>query len=142
MTTTYPRLPELAPRQPDETAEHYGLRAFNFVVATNVTATLSDDALQLAAHVYRLAIARPDLMQATIDRFADCDRAINATIRRRAVVDTPAKPVKVKPAGVDKSDIGPMAPLLPSPIIRPPAPSFAHAGPAVTPRLQRDDIDF
>src|SRR5215831_19208217 len=137
-TTRYPRLPELALPTPDETAEHYGLRAFAFVVEHGITATLPDDALQLATHVYRVAIARPDLLPATLDRFADADRAINATIRRRAALAHELEaPELFAAAGHDKPNLGPMAPLSPRPIVNPPAPARV----ALQPALQRADFE-
>jgi len=147
MTTTtteppYPPLPTLEPRRADEPAQHYGLRALRFAVATECTATMDDEALTLATHVYRLAIARPDSLQTTIDRLAETDRQINAAIRRRAAardraleaIDAPASG-----AGIDKPNAGPMAPLATHPKTEPPAPSFAQLAPSVP---QRADFAF
>jgi len=141
-TTTeppYPPLPTLEPRRADEPAQHYGLRALRFAVATECTATMDDEALTLATHVYRLAIARPDSLQTTIDRLAETDRQINAAIRRRAAARVADLERLGAPAGVDKPNAGPMAPLAPQPKTEPPAPSFAHSAPSVP---QRADFAF
>lgn len=123
----YPRLPELAPRGSDETAEDYGLRAFAFVTAHNVTATVPTDALELAAHTYRIVIVNRDLLPATIDRLAAVDTAIAQALRWRAAEDRTAgavTPIVVAAgAGRDKPNAGPMAPLSPAPIVPPPMPS-------------------
>jgi hypothetical protein len=121
-TTTYPRLPELEPRRPDETAEAYGLRALRFIVATDTTATVPDDALALAGHTYRLAIANADLLATTIDRLADTERRIAAALRLRQRLDSP----KDAPGCLRNDDrpvLGPMAPLTPTPRLQPPAPA-------------------
>jgi hypothetical protein len=138
-TTTYPPLPELDARQPDETAEHYGLRALRFAVATDCIATMPDDALQLAAHCYRLAIARADLLQTTIDRLAETERQIQKAIRRRqdAAQMTTDTPADGAPAGRDKPNAGPGAPLAPPTRSNPPAPRLATVG-ATT----RQDFSF
>lgn len=124
--TQYPRLPELDPRHQDETAEAYGLRALRFIVATDTTATVPDDALALAGHVYRLAIANPDLTAGSIDRLAETERQIAAALRLRARVERPEM-APGRPRNDDRPNTGPMAPLSPRPLTQPPAPARAVA---------------
>jgi len=124
--TDYPRLPELAPRRLDEPAEEYGLRALAFVVTHSVTATVPTDALELATHTYRIAIDNRDLSQIALDRLAEVDRQINATLRTRSRLDatreTPgARQDDEQPAGGLKTR------LEPRPNTQPPAPALARA---------------
>lgn len=142
--TTYPRLPELAPRRDDETAQAYGLRAFAFVLAHDVTATVPDDALALATHVYRLTIARSDLLPGTLDQLAETDREINAALRRRSI-DAPPPLIDLGQLAVDdKPAAGPMAPLTPAPKTQPPAPMQAAPPPppVTSSRPARTDFAF
>jgi hypothetical protein len=123
-TTTYPRLPELAPQAAGETLDSFGLRALAFVLAHDCTATLSTEQLQLAAHCYRLAIANRELTASTVDRLAECNRRIAATIRYRAQLQADDAPgltaaavgATAPAAGQDRPNLGPMAPLKPKPI--------------------------
>jgi len=123
-TTTYPRLPELAPRAPGESAECYGLRALLFVTAERQTATVDLEGLQLAAHAYRLAVCNRELSPAGAERLADVNRLILAGLARRAAETAPE--TAHAPLGdaiappADRQ--GPGAPLRPAPVTpRPPA---------------------
>jgi hypothetical protein len=117
----YPRLPELTPQTPDETAEAYGLRALRFMLATDTTAGVPDEALALAGHTYRVAIAAPDLQPATLDRLAELERRIAAALRfRRRMAAEDARMAQDAPAGRTKPDAGPMAPNAPQPRQQPP----------------------
>ena len=146
--TVYHRLPELPPQAPTETREAYGLRAFCFVLATDTTATVDDDALELASHVYRVAIANRELLPASIDRLAETDRTIRATLRRRTAAATQTAPTPAQDgAGRDTPNAGPMAPLSPRTPALPPASGRAgHPGaitrPTPAPVLTRADFEF
>src|SRR5262245_21564756 len=137
----YPPLPEMDPRRPDETAEAYGLRTLRFIVATDTTATVPDDALQLAAHTYRLAIANPYLLPATIDRLADADRRIAAVLRSRQRQDSP-QTAPDSPRNDDRPNLGPMAPLTPTPHVQPPSPAYARPTPTPTQTARTSTVDI
>jgi len=122
----YPRLPELTPRTEGESAQAYGLRALGFVTATGVTATVDREGLQLADHVFPLAISGPDLLVVAAERLADVRALICATLRARdAEQAAPQAPKpQPQPAGVDTPRMGPGAPLTPAPVA-PTAPAAA-----------------
>jgi hypothetical protein len=142
----YPPLPTLAARRADETAEQYGLRALAFVVATETTAGLDDDALALADHCYRLAIDNRDLLPAIVDQLANVQRRIAAALRVRTELTAAAEQATTMPedapAGRDKPNLGPMAPLSPQPTPRPPAGILAEVPAERRQPMTRDEISF
>lgn len=111
-------------------ADLYGQALLRYVMETDVTATLTLEQLELAdyagARVAGLPYDAP-----TADRVRACiDRArmlISGAIRRGRAQDAPDAPAL--PAGVapSKPNLGPMAPLLDAPIIRPPSGGYADA---------------
>src|SRR5262245_9241915 len=117
--TQYPRLPEWRPRQASETAEAYGLRALAFVVRESVTATVPTDALELADHVFPLAVSHPELSPVAAAGLADVQRIIRAVLRSRLAPVGPTAAVQAT-AGQGKPMIGPGAPLQPTPVVQPP----------------------
>jgi len=109
---------------PGETLQGYGLRILGFVLATGITATASDQQLELADHVYPLAISNPDLLDTTREQMTATRRQImSALAYRRSLTSIPAEPAQ--PAGHDKPNLGPMARLTPPPTPRPPQPAAA-----------------
>lgn len=129
---SYPRLPEFGARFDDEHAEAYGLRALAFVVAHEVTATVPTDALQMADHVFGLAVSARDLHPHAATRLAVVHSLITATIRRRdAEQATPAAPEPGTPAPGRGGS--PNAPVLLAPRPMPPAPP-SHGAPITRPR--------
>jgi len=136
-TTAYPRLPELAPRAADESTQAYGLRALAFVLQTGVTATLNEETLACADHVYPIAIGHPDISLTAAVRLADVQREVRAALRRRASVPIAAE-APATTGAPERPTAGPMAPLAPPPVRPvPPAtarPAVATPGPAPAPR--------
>lgn len=121
----YPPLPELTPRTAGESLHTYGGRVIAFVVAHRCTATLSTDDLELADHVYPIAVGHPELTPIAAERLTDARHAILTAIRWRAAeraadVDADQAPSgpTIQPASQDK---GRLVPLRPRPFSRPPA---------------------
>lgn len=114
------RLPSPEPRTESETVQQYGLRILGFVLRTNVTATLTDLELELADHVYPLAIQNPDLMLITREYMTAARHRIMAALKYRQTIAPP--PPDAEPAAVilDRPNAGPMAPLRPTPTPQPP----------------------
>jgi len=135
---SFPRLPELAPASEPETAQAYGLRALLFVVGTGVTATVPTSALELADHVFPIAISGAELAPETAERLAASRRLITAALRGRAAAEPLTAP-RSEPAGVDRPNIGPGAVLAPRPIVEPPnaGAERPELAPAVAPALLR-----
>ena len=116
----YPRLPTPPPFDQDQTAHQRGMTILAFVVATDTTATVETDDLELADHVYPLAQAAPDLTQetrTTLTRTRHLILATLATRRRLAAQDTPVAKTPERPEPVG----GKTARLEPPPVPRPPA---------------------
>jgi hypothetical protein len=135
--TTYEPFPELAPRTASETPEQYGLRALLFCTAQRQTVTVDDDGLQLADHYYGVAVGGRDLSPAAAEKLAGIREMIQAAIARRAASDsarlaTLAASAASTPAGEDKPNLGPMAPLSPVPVA-PVAPTAVQPVPVAVP---------
>lgn len=77
-----PTVPEPTEAHP-ETLSGYGLRILAFVIAEETTATLTDEQLKIADHVYPIAVAPHHLDARTVDRMADARRLILAAMRWR-----------------------------------------------------------
>jgi len=118
-------LPRIDPQQPDEPLLLYAARVLRFVIDTNVTATLTDIDLELADHVYPLAVSAPDLADTTRQRLTDTRHEILAAIaRRRKLAQMPADVPPVH-APAPTTTPGHAVKLIPTPITRPPAPALA-----------------
>lgn len=119
------RLPEIVPSGPDETLQGYGLRILAFVLVTRCTATLSDHDLELADHMYPIAISGPEVSVVAVDRLSEARHLILAAIRTRKAIE-PRAPAMV-PGGTapHKPNEGPMARLVPAPKTNPPANVYA-----------------
>lgn len=118
--TTYPRLPELSEPQPDETVQGYGLRALSFVVSTGITATLTDRALELADHVYPIAVSHHDILPVAAEAIAQAHRLILASIAGRQAQQPEQPEIPVHAPIVSRP--GGSRVLQPTqPIMRPPA---------------------
>jgi len=95
-----------------------------YVLDTGVTATLNDRAIDLAIAVSTVAVAPRELLPAALARIVDVRRELYRTRARRATVVTAEAPAS-RPA--EAPNVGPMAPLMPQPIGRPPAGQTAEA---------------
>lgn len=117
-------LPRIDPQQPDEPLLLYAARVLRFVVEHNVTATLTDIDLELADHVYPLAVSAPDLADSTRQRLTATRHEILAAIaRRRKLAQLPADVPPVQtPAPTTP---GHAVKLIPTPTPRPPAGQYA-----------------
>ena len=129
--THYPRIPELEPRAQGEGVEAYGLRALRFILATDCTVTVDTEGLTLAHYVFPLAVSGHELSPVAAERLASAQARITGTLRRRqAEQDACLEALQASsaPAGEDKPNLGPGAPLRPAPVV-PPAPSAALQAP-------------
>lgn len=121
---TYEPLPSLTPRASDEQLITYGARVLQFLLACSVTATLSDEDLELADHVAVSAVAARDVSPLALRHISETRHVIAQILRgRRAQADIATA---ARATWQDKPNIGPMAPLEDAPIVRPPAPAHAR----------------
>lgn len=139
--TAFPQLPE-PPTGDGLPADLYGQSLLMFVMAHDVTATLTLPQLELAEYAAARVAGLP-YDAATADRVrASIDRArslISGAIRRaRLLQDAPV----ALPSGValDKPNLGPMAPIKDAPIVRPPSGGYADIVAPVDRRY--DNVQF
>jgi len=118
------RLPVPPDPGPTDTVETHGAAVFRFVVAEHVTATVPTDLLERALHASYSAIAMPDLADTVRERLHDTRRQIIGAITHRLTRDAETVP---EGPSVPRTGppVGPMAPLTPTPVTRPPAASRA-----------------
>ena len=115
------RLPTIQPPADGETLHGYGCRVLAFVLETGCTATLSDQDLELADHVYPVAIAHPEVLVLAVDRLSAARTEVLAALaRRRRMAEVPPVPEPSCPP-VRELPGGRLSPLQPQPIARPPA---------------------
>jgi hypothetical protein len=115
-------LPTIDPPRAEETLHAYGCRVLAFVLAERVTATLSDRDLELADHVYPVAIAHPEILPIAVDKLSAARHLILATIALRRKLDAAERTGPATPATQPAShDRGRLAPLQPTPYRRPPS---------------------
>lgn len=84
--TAYPALPQPPRPQPGDTAQGYGLRVLSFVLETGVTATVPTRALELADHVYPIAIGAKDILSTAVDALSETRTRILACLEHRRVL--------------------------------------------------------
>lgn len=145
----YPHLPSLTPDtpQPGETLITFGLRVLAFVLREEVTATLSDFALETADHAYPYAISNrefvatlPSMGQVSyqnaasvaLDRLSHARRLIQASLRgrkedaaREAQDTAQALPSEYPEGGPGTHKV----PLIPVPKVNPPTQGYAEIQP-------------
>lgn len=140
--TTYRPLPQAPEPDPADDAGRYGLRLFAFLIASDgCTAVLSDEQLSLAEHAGARASGMPGLATRAYDRMSQVRHTIAATIAYRASL-APVEPVTLPPGSpADKPNLGPMAPLVDAPIVRPPSSEAIRLDPADR-RKVSDSIAF
>lgn len=128
------RLPEFETQRPDESRREYGLRAFTFVLATGVTATVDTDALDMADHAFPAIIGRAQFSDATIQSLARTRRLIVDTLSARAKDTTvPPQPEPVELKTPDTQDDGRGNVPVVVPDDQPPAPPAMMPVPTVRP---------
>lgn len=129
----YPRLPTIDPRKDNEPIAYYGARLVVFLLNTGVTATLSDDDLELADYAIGRALSgdvaigpqdnREHTPVAVYDRLEDIRRTLTL-IRKARKADAPvASPVQPDTAVPKDGGSKVLTPV--RPILRPP--SGTHA---------------
>jgi hypothetical protein len=121
----YAPLPRIEPQAPDEPLLIYAARVLRFVLETDTTATLTDIDLELADHVYPLAVAAAELTDATRQTLTDTRHVILAAIARRrkiAKMDADTPPVHA-PALTPTN--GHAVKLIPPRVPQPPAGQYA-----------------
>lgn len=113
----------IIPNFPDvtesETATERGARALRWILQTGVTVTVADVDLERAdvAAGYAVGVASAEDIRR---RISHVRHAILAELRiRRAFAKADVAQPSCK---VERPNVGPMAPLRPAPIVRPPAP--------------------
>jgi hypothetical protein len=116
-------LPVIDPPAAGETLQAYGCRVLAFVMTAQCTATLSTEELELADHVYPLAIAGAGILPAAVDRLTAARHLILQAIATRRRIDAELRPAgdacSVPPTAGGQP--GKFATLQPAPIRRPPA---------------------
>ena len=125
LTMTYRPIPSLPEDVAPETAYERGARALRWILETGVTVTLSDVDLSRADVAAGLAIvqAADEDMRALL---SERRHAILATLRIRRALDKAATEQGAACKAEHRPNLGPMAPLQPSPIVRPPSPALAE----------------
>ncbi len=106
---------------PDEPVALYGMRLFRHVLAGGLTAAFSTEQLELAAYAGVTASTAPGYSTAVYDRLSATRHTIAALIRGRLSERPTAPPVVPDATPAERPNIGPMAPLMDSPIVRPPS---------------------
>jgi hypothetical protein len=116
------RLPELPTATAPETCGERGARVLRWILAERVTATLSSVDLERADSAAIVAGCSATMSEACRANLSEMRHAIAATLRIRRELDKVSAPA---PAGspCERPKLGPMAPLSPAPISRPPAPA-------------------
>ena len=123
MTKTYRPLPRIDDIQPGETAHVFGIRALNFLLETDCTATLSDQGLETAIAASTDAIRNPDMIDTARERLhqtrlqaytALTDRAKTRHTAEQAEAVTPA-PTPSKPGGGQPAKLRRPTPIKPLP---------------------------
>lgn len=123
---SYRRIPSLPETGEVETVAQRGARIVRWILETGVTVTLSELDLERADVAVGYAVARAadeDIRQT----LTDTRHAILATLRIRRAVDK-AEQAEPVPSCAERPNVGPMAPLQPAPIVRPPAPVEVEIG--------------
>lgn len=99
-----------------------GADALLYVMAHRHTITVPTDALQLALKVATIAIARQSTAPAVLRDVNDAIDTIAASLRCRLKLDAESAAAAAPAAApIDRPNAGPMAPLIDSPIVRPPS---------------------
>ncbi len=118
-------LPVPLPRTDDQTVTQYGLGLFRFVLATGVTATLSDVDLELASYAGVVASTGSGMEPRTYDRISHARLLILRALETRKALQEAPEPepcVIEAPEPGSRPNDGPMAPLSPAPKPRSPEP--------------------
>ncbi len=116
------RLPSGPSIQPNDTILQFGLRVLAFIIADNVTATLTDIDLELAEYAGQYAVSAPDILPIAVDRISAARHIVaSALVYRRSLLKTPQAPIFTGCSPDTKPNEGPMAKLLATPISRPPS---------------------
>lgn len=123
----FPPLPLAPPDEPDNLLR-WGSAVLQYVLEHDLTATLSDAAIEHAIAASTIAIAPRELQRAALDRIAAARWRLITTLDRRQRT-APVLPGS-EPAGRQTPKAGPMAPLYPQPLAN--SPVGGHARPAPT----------
>lgn len=116
----YPPLPTIEPKRPDEPIAYYGSRIVTFLLRTTVTATLSDDDLELADYAIghalsgRITIGDTTTPIAVYDRLEDMRRMVAIAVRARKTeqpTDVTQGPETVPTKDGSSTVLRPIAPI-------------------------------
>jgi len=119
-STDYPRLSTIAPAGQDESLQAYGVRVLAFVLTTGITATISTADLELADHVYPIAVSGKEILPVAVDRLSAARHDILAAIASRVASTAPTGSPAPTIAPVVTAG-GRLVPLQPGPFKRPPS---------------------
>lgn len=130
----YPPLPFPPYRRPGDESRHaYGVRLLIWLLDSNVTATLSDDQLDLAHHTVAYALTARNVIKtgetsedtpaAVYDRLECLRRLLSQIIKARVAemptASTAQEPAWTSPAPPGRTNGTRLVPLEPAPISRP-----------------------
>jgi len=122
-------LPQPPAPEPETTVQGYGLTLLAFLLETGCYVTCSSDQLESADHAAAIAVrGAGSYYPAVFDRVSAVRHGIAATLRARAILDSEGAapvPAPVAAGPQERPNTGPMAPLMPAPIVSPPAPARA-----------------
>lgn len=136
MADTYRPLPHPPALDLDQTVVQRGLAILAFVIETGVTATITDLDLERADHAGSFASGAPGMAPIAYDRVSHARRLIADAVRTRAKLYTATEARMAGGVAPHKPDLGPMAPLLDRPIVRPPSGDYADHDFARVDRVQ------
>jgi hypothetical protein len=145
--TTPRTLPSPPDASPGATVHGYGLELFAFVLREGVTATLTDEQIELARHASIAAVTgygKTPEAPAALERI-QTTRALLTTVSgyRTAQAAEDAQDADQAPEDAqDGPSGGQRAPLIPTPDTEPPAPAMATTAPTTPPAFDFDAEPF
>lgn len=120
----YPRIPEFPNSAEPETAFERGARALRWVIETGAAVALSTvdlERVDVAAGYAIIGAADDDMRQ----RLSSVRHSVLATLRIRRTLESGPAPQRDACTADQRPNLGPMAPLRPGPVTRPPSPAEA-----------------
>ena len=119
MTTT-PSFPTFAPRGPQELGLSYGSRALRFLLDTELTGLLPDEALLQADAAAMIAVAPREMPEAALERISATRHLIALALKRRREAQALQAVMAPRPSADGTGDWGRKVPVTPTRPSRPP----------------------